>query len=556
MIQYFLQASLAMAILYVPFALWLRKETFFKYNRGYLLGALAVSLLAPFIPDWIPAQSSPIMITALEPVLFSAGVEVNSAEAGSIAVERGPDVTAILMRVYFAVVVLLMTRIAIGVSGIIRLARSGQTEVIDGQTVIVSKSVRTPFSFFKWIFIPTDIYEDTAAFQPIFRHELAHVRHGHSFDTVIAELICALFWINPFAYLYKGALRSVHEYQADEIVEDKDLINYTQLLIAQSQSGLRLALTNQFFQSQLKSRIMMMMKQRSGDNRKWKYLAVLPLFACMTLAFAFKSPDAAVEQLMNTELVGDPDTMPMFPGCEDQECSTKQLFQFVFENLKYPEEAQKANVEGLVVLKFTVNTSGRIAEIEVAKGIGYGCDEEAKRVLNLINEEFDPWTPAMKDGKPVAAELNLPVKYRLPSDKKTAPNTKSADGVFQVVDEMPRFPGCEDMADVEAKNNCAQKKLLEYVYENIEYPKDAAKKGIEGRVVVQFIVQPTGTVSTVQVVRGIFPSIDTEVIRVIESFNQMDEKWIAGKQEGKAVPVQFTLPVSFKLPKEEKKSGE
>ena len=82
MIQYFLQASLAMAILYVPFALWLRKETFFKYNRGYLLGALAVSLLAPFIPDWIPAQSSPIMITALEPVLFSAGIDVNAGENG------------------------------------------------------------------------------------------------------------------------------------------------------------------------------------------------------------------------------------------------------------------------------------------------------------------------------------------------------------------------------------------------------------------------------------------------------------------------------------------
>ena len=168
-------------------------------------------------------------------------------KTGSVALERGIDVATMLLWAYLAVVVVLMLRVATGVAGIARLANSGHTEIIDGQTVIVSKSVKTPFSFFRWIFIPTDIYQDKAAFEPIFRHELAHVRHGHSFDTVIAELICALFWINPFAYLYKGALRSVHEYQADEIVEDKDIVNYTQLLIAQSQSGLRLALTNQFF---------------------------------------------------------------------------------------------------------------------------------------------------------------------------------------------------------------------------------------------------------------------------------------------------------------------
>ena len=299
-----------------------------------------------------------------------------------------------------------------------------------------------------------------------------------------------------------------------------------------------------------------MMKQRSGDNRKWKYLAVLPLFAIMTLAFAFKSPETVVDNLRNTEIVGDPDSMPLFPGCEDDACTSKQLIQFIFENLEYPKEAAKASVEGLVVLSFTVNTSGRLTDIKAAKGIGHGCDEEAIRVVKLINEKFDPWTPALKDGKPVAAEMKLPVMFKLADKKAESPKGKTADGVFRVVDEMPRFPGCEDMAEVDGKDRCAQKKLLEYVYENIKYPKDAAQKGIEGRVVVQFVVEPTGTISTIQVVRGIFPSIDTEVIRVIESFNQMEDQWIAGKQEGKAVAVQFTLPVSFKLPKEEKKSVE
>ncbi len=539
--QYFLQASVAMAILYVPFILWFRKETFFKYNRGYLLAALVVSLLAPFAPDWIPAGQNPEFAGMLQPIIFSGSgsVEMPSFVVEQIGSQASLGVWDVLVRIYVGVAILLLARIGIGITSIVRLANGGRKDVVDGHVVIVSDDIKAPFSFFGWIFMPTVIYNDRDAFEPIFRHEAMHVQLRHSVDTVLAGIVCAIFWINPFAYLYKGALKAVHEYQADDIVEEKDIVEYTQLLIAQSQSGLRLALTNQFFQSQLKSRIMMMMKQRSNSNRKWKYLAILPLLAGMTLMFSFKAPDMTSDLVAENTAVGNPDEMPMFPGCKDAACSNQKLVEYISNNLKYPVEAKEEGVEGKVFVRFKVNAKGMLTDINVLKGIGAGCDEEAARVVESMNGMDAHWTPGMKDGKPVAVELTLPIMFALPAEKpKETAQTE--------VDEMPRFPGCEDKA-ADAKQACSTQKLLEYVANNLKYPKDAKDKKIEGVVIAQFVVEPNGLISSIQVVRGLHPSCDVEVVRVLETTNSMDEKWVPAMKDGKPVETKLTLPVSFKL---------
>ena len=102
--------------------------------------------------------------------------------------------------------------------------------------------------------------------------------------------------------------------------------------------------------------------------------------------------------------------------------------------------------------------------------------------------------------------------------------------VFEVVEQMPSFPG-------------GDKALLEYLSNNIKYPVVAQENGVQGRVVVSFVVEKDGSITDVKVVRSVDPSLDKEAARVVKSM----PRWIPGKQNGSAVRVKYNVPVSFKL---------
>lgn len=120
--------------------------------------------------------------------------------------------------------------------------------------------------------------------------------------------------------------------------------------------------------------------------------------------------------------------------------------------------------------------------------------------------------------------------------------------IFKIVEEMPRFPGCEDVAgtknDIKA---CADRKLMEFIYQNIKYPTIARENGIQGTVVIQFVVEKDGSIGNASVVRDIGGSCGEESLRVVNLMKDLPKKWTPGKQRAKAVRVRFNLPVKFKL---------
>jgi protein TonB len=120
--------------------------------------------------------------------------------------------------------------------------------------------------------------------------------------------------------------------------------------------------------------------------------------------------------------------------------------------------------------------------------------------------------------------------------------------IFRVVEQMPRFPGCENIqGDDKAKKACADQKLLEFIYQNIKFPAVARENGIQGTVVVNFVVNDDGSVTEVQVLRDIGGGCGDEAKRVVELMNNLPDKWTPGRQRGKAVRVSYTLPVKFRL---------
>ena len=150
------------------------------------------------------------------------------------------------------------------------------------------------------------------------------------------------------------------------------------------------------------------------------------------------------------------------------------------------------------------------------------------------------WKPGKQEGKPVRVSYMMPINFKL-SDGQPTKSDKKADagkpdmkpdknGVYQIVEEMPEFPG-----GVEA--------LMDFVAKNVVYPQEAMDKEISGRVFVSFIVEKDGSVNEVEVKKGIGGGCDDEAVRVIKAM----PKWKPGKMKGKPVRVSYMMPITFRL---------
>lgn len=128
------------------------------------------------------------------------------------------------------------------------------------------------------------------------------------------------------------------------------------------------------------------------------------------------------------------------------------------------------------------------------------------------------------------------------------PPKKEEKKIFRRAEQMPRFPGCEDIdGDNDAKYQCAQQKLLEFVYSNIRYPTIAKETQTEGTVYAQFVVTDNGDIEDIKILRDPGAGLGDEAKRVVEKMKTMPQKWTPGRQRGKPVSVMFNLPVKFQL---------
>ena len=153
-----------------------------------------------------------------------------------------------------------------------------------------------------------------------------------------------------------------------------------------------------------------------------------------------------------------------------------------------------------------------------------------------IEEPLPPPPPPAPSGP---AKVEAP-----PPPPPPPPPPAPKDEIFKIVEQMPMFPGCENQGlDKDGLKQCAEKKMLEYIYGNVKYPAIARENGVEGKAIVAFVVEKDGSITDAKVVRGPQAGLSEEALRVVNSF----PKWIPGKQRGQPVRVSFVLPVQFKL---------
>lgn len=168
----------------------------------------------------------------------------------------------------------------------------------------------------------------------------------------------------------------------------------------------------------------------------------------------------------------------------------------------------------------------------------------------VLDVDQDVFTDQSADANTAVSDapvaLNKPTAAPPPPPPPPPPAMKVKE-IFKVVEDMPRFPGCEAMASVDEKKACSQEQLLAFIYKNIKYPPMARDNNVEGTVVVRFVVTETGAIEDAEVLRDIGAGCGEEALRVVNLMNDLPERWTPGKQRGRSVPVYFNLPVKFVL---------
>ena len=600
---YLLKVNVAFVLFYAFYRLFFYKDTFFKLRRAILLAFFGLALFYPLlnIQDWV-RQQEPIADVIY---MYSAMLPEATAKADAAAsVDWYGWLLGSLGFIYWGIVAFLCGRFLVQLSSILWLAHTSERVVIHETPVYALRKAAGPFFFFRMVFLHPESHSDKET-DEILTHECTHVSQWHSIDVILSEMMCMACWFNPFVWLLKREVRHNLEYLADNTViqsgYDSKSYQYHLLGLAHHQSVT--TLYNSFNVLHLKNRIMMMNKKRSPGIVRTKYLIFIPLVGILMLlsnieavarltvrlaneatvsnamvtatgilvdetgqpligasvvvkggkertitdkkgAFSLEVPANAIlrcsyqgresqevlaadmtnnthlslsskSREMNEQVFTVVEKMPSFPGGD------AELLKYIATNIKYPKESQDNGEQGRVICSFIVGRDGSVNNPEVLRGVTPLLNEEAVRVINTMPR----WNPGMQRGKAVAVKYTVPITFRLKS-----PVEEAKEETLTVVDVMPQYPG-------------GDRELLKFIAQSIKYPTDAQEAGVQGRVICSFVVDKKGNIVEPKIIRGIDPSLDAEALRVIG----MMPRWTPGRQDGKAVRVLYTVPITFRL---------
>lgn len=402
---YLLKSTLAFSLLYVLYALLLKRFTFFQINRFYLLGIAAFSVVFPFL-HW-QARTEAVPVVMLDTFTTGAQAISHADEAGSFS---------LIWLFYSAGAALFFALLLIRIFRLLAVLRRSTGPDADGAYLLPDTHSHEAFSFWKRVYVGRDT--DAVAKPAVLAHERVHVQQWHTADVLFYELLQCVWWFNPLYRLALRQLRIQHEFIADDKACGGNRVQYSEVLLARALGVAPSALVHSMFHSSfLKRRLLMLRKLPTRHTLRPAYLLVLPLAGAMLLFNSFitdppapPAPPAAADVPAPPSPPEPPATpeagdmiMAEFPGGQ------AALMDFLTKAVVYPAEAKKQKIEGTVFTEFTISETGEIAEVSVKKGVHQLLDTEAVRVIKTM----PAWKPAMQDGKAVKSTMVLPIKFKL-----------------------------------------------------------------------------------------------------------------------------------------------
>ena len=533
MLAYFLKVNVAIVLFYAFYRLFFYKDTFFGWRRTALLCFFAVSAAVPLlnIQTWITEQEPMVAMADLYASVvlpeLTVGTEVAPTDWKSILSEYANIA-------YWGIVALLMIRLIMQLAGIIRLTCRCRKIQIGNTSIHLLPKADGPFSFFHWIFIHPSSHTEEE-FNEILTHEQTHARQWHSIDVIISELVCIFCWCNPFAWLMKREIRTNLEYMADARVLENgyDSKTYQCHLLGLSHQKAAVTIYNSFNVLPLKKRIKMMNKKRTKEIGRTKYLMFLPLAALLMIVSNIETVARTTKKIAVEVIEAvDPQTEQPAPEVQDPQVAPQpeQDTKTVTYKGKVVDKDGKP-IQGVKILSVPNSTPTEVTT-QADGSFEFKASPKAKLLFLYQDGNKKKGISFTDERLPKENKTNWTIVYNekwnevMQSDPGTPDNP-----IFEVVEHMPEFTGGGMPA------------LMEYLSKNIKYPEAAMKKGIQGRGIVQFVVEKDGSITNVKILRGVDPELDKEAVRVVSAM----PKWKPGTQRGEAVRVRFTVPVMFRL---------
>lgn len=286
--------------------LFLRNRRFHHYNRFYLQATLLLSVILPFIK--IPLVYRPengvnqVVYQTLDVLTVNYG-EHDVMVGGQGLVNRLFTAESVLYLLYGAGCLVLLWMLTRSLLYIKKISRQYPCERISELKFYATQEPGTPFSFFRSIFWNNELPFNSREGQQVFRHELFHVQQKHSTDIILAEIVTAFFWYNPFFHLLKKELKAIHEFLADQYaISGSDRYAYAELLVMQTLKTRTVPLSNYFFQNHIKRRIAMITNLTSSKYGYFSRLMILPVSVLLfcTIALYAERPMAQVSAASDT----------------------------------------------------------------------------------------------------------------------------------------------------------------------------------------------------------------------------------------------------------------
>jgi len=446
----------------------LKKETFFNWNRVYLLSTSILSLVLPFIKLKSFSKVIPNdFFVNLPTVILGETEPINTAfsEQLDTVVFNSESEFSIVWLWYLGILfyggLLLYKLIKIW-----KYKQSNVTVKKNGYSIITLKNSEDAFSFLNSIFLGDRLENEHK--ESVLKHEKVHAKEKHTIDLLWFELLRIVFWFNPLVYIYQKRITEVHEFIADKSAS-KYQTNYYENLLAKTFNVAQFSVVNQFYSSSLiKKRIIMLTKEKSNKILKLKYLLIAPVVAGM-LVFAscenkeveiisgnaddrvqaildeiktkietadgdstreeriayyetflqasnnirerIENPDATNKDIYTMSTV---DTSPIFPGCSKDEtpeelkkCMSVNIAQFVNNNFNTKlADLEKLKGKQKIAVAFKISDEGLVTDIKV-RAEHPVLIEEAKRVIKLLPR----MEPAKFLGKSVTVGYSLPIIF-------------------------------------------------------------------------------------------------------------------------------------------------
>ena len=516
MITSIISIAIATAVLWLAYRVLFINSNRLVFNRVFLIVALGFSLMLPFVGGFIGRNVPQVThyvesvlqgIMLEEIVITPEGVVINTAsEIAETAMvpdtavsNKAPvSIMGILGIVWLIGVVIAALIFIFKLGRILFIIIRSPKKKMQGFTAVFTGKEHGPYSFFNYAF-----FTDENVSPEIVRHEKSHIEHHHSADIIFVELMMILQWFNPFIYLYKRELQSLHEYMADHdvVATGVDKKNYMMLILQQCTAVDFSGMSNNFSLILTKKRIKMITQNKKVKGVVIKALLTLPLFALLLFANCKSNGQNKVSAEKATE-----------NAVENESRTTIKIGEESYVSFADPMEI---NLDGK---DYTLDINSVKNEQTFKLG-------DHKVVAKNNHDERNSYTVTI-DGKPFDLKY---IKDVITGEFMDGYDIPESD-VVMFADVMPEYPGGTNA-------------MFDFIRKNVKYPESAKEKGIEGRVYVNFVIDKDGSISDIKVLRGLCKEIDEEAVRVVKAM----PKWNPGMQDGEPVRVQYTLPFYFKI---------